>query len=158
MRIGAERVGLRGLIVLSISAVIALVLGLRSLNDQSLSDLQKTLANGPSTTQTVKLGPALSATRYARAAHQLYPGPIDRQTQEALIGFNVSFQHHESQVMMTLSVKGRSDPPVQRTYDASDKIYFVETNMDDDDNNKEMNFGDDGIVATDAQGRIILTH
>jgi len=44
---------------------------------------------------------------------------------------------------------------VQHTYPAADHIYFVEENFGDDSGNSEYNFGDDGLLVTDASGHVV---
>lgn len=56
---------------------------------------------------------------------------------------------------MTVVSEGSSQPPVHQTYAASDKVYFIEASFGDDSANQEFNLGDDGVIATNAQGRII---
>jgi hypothetical protein len=52
-------------------------------------------------------------------------------------------------------VSGGSQPPVTKSYAASDRIYFVEANLGDDSANSDYNFGDDGVVVTDASGHVV---
>lgn len=107
------------------------------------------------TSSTVKLGPPLSSTQYASAAYQIYPGPINSTARAALAGFSASFKRTAAGVLMTFSSPGSGQPPTHHTYAASDKIYFIEESFGDDSGNSEFNFGDDGLIVTNAQGRII---
>jgi hypothetical protein len=52
-------------------------------------------------------------------------------------------------------VSGGSQPPVTKSYPASDHIYFVEANLGDDSGNSDYNLGDDGVVVTDASGHLV---
>lgn len=113
-------------------------------------------STGPSSRQThVKLGPRLSSTSYASYAYQLYPGPVSSNSRLAEAGFSATFHRHGSNVVMVFSIPGSGQPPMTRTYPASDKIYFIEANFGDDSSNQEFNAGDDGLIVTNAQGRII---
>ena len=166
-----KQISTQATVVLAVSALIALAMGIWGFNTQG-DHLQNTLAasdaqagQGPSANANVnpqtgtKLGPLLSSMPYARAAYPLYPGPIDSNTQRALEGFTVSFSHAGNLVTLTVNVLGSSQPPVQRTFDASDKVYFIETRMGDDSNgNGDDNFGDDGLVITDASGHILQSN
>jgi hypothetical protein len=40
-------------------------------------------------------------------------------------------------------------------YPAGVKVYVVEAALGDDSNNTDFNFGDDALVVTDSQGRIV---
>ena len=166
---GGKQISAKAVVVLMVSALIAVAMGIWGFNTQG-DHLQNTLvtsdaqtgqgqsANANTDHQTgTKLGPLLSSMPYASAAYPIYPSPIDSNTQRALAGFTVSFSHSGNLVTMTINVVGGSQPPVTRTFDASDKVYFIETRMGDDANgNGELNFNDDGLVITDASGHIIL--
>lgn len=58
--------------------------------------------------------------------------------------------------MLTFVSLGSGQPPLHRAYAARDKIYFIEASFGDDSGNQELNYGDDGLVVTNAQERIIL--
>lgn len=180
-----ETIGLRGLVALGASALIALSLGVWGLNNHSLS-LQSSMtdpqpqarvagAQGdsrpgarpqpkakstPATPQSAKadrLGPLLASTPYARAAYQLYPGSLNDRTRRALAGFTISFKRQKQQVTLSISVMGSSRPPYQRSFAASGKVYFIEARFGDDSGyTGEDNFGDDGLIITNAAGRILL--
>ncbi len=109
----------------------------------------------PTARPTAKLGPLLSSTQFASVAYQIYPNPVSSTAQSALAGFQVSFKHGGSQVVMTITASGTSQPPTHQTYAASDRVYFIEASFGDDSGNQEFNLGDDGVIATNAQGRIV---
>ncbi|MGH7691294.1 MAG: hypothetical protein ACREOA_01100 [Candidatus Dormibacteria bacterium] len=48
---------------------------------------------------------------------------------------------------------GQASPP--KTYPSSDHIYFIEADFGDDSGSSEYNFGDDGVVVTDATGHVV---
>jgi hypothetical protein len=102
-----------------------------------------------------KLGPLLASTQYASVAYRIYPSPINSSTRSAMAGFQISFKRTGSKVVMTIVSQGSSQPPTHQTYAASDKVYFIEASFGDDSSNQEFNLGDDGVIATNAQGRII---
>ncbi len=72
-----------------------------------------------------------------------------------MAGFQVSFKRSGSHVVMTVVASGSSQPPTKQSFAASDKIYFVEANFGDDSGTQEFNFGDDGVIATNARGYIL---
>lgn len=56
---------------------------------------------------------------------------------------------------MMITAAGTSQPPTHQTYAANDRVYFIEASFGDDSGNQEFNLGDDGVIATNAQGRIV---
>jgi hypothetical protein len=104
---------------------------------------------------TATAGPLLSTTQYAGYTYQLYPGTPYGSARQALAGFTFSAHRTAASVTFTLTVSGGSQPPVTKSYSASDHIYFVEANLGDDSANSDYNFGDDGVVVTDASGHVV---
>ena len=179
MRIAGETVGRRGAAGISLAAVAAAVLavhGYSSPGSLSLSGSsplgprhgstlsptarttpspspQRSAAPRPSGTATP--GPLLSSTAYGSYTYQLYPGSPSAQARFALAGFSYTAQRSGASVDFTLYVSGGGQPPIKKTYPASDHIYFVEANLGDDSGSSEYNFGDDGLVATDATGHVV---
>jgi hypothetical protein len=107
------------------------------------------------TSPPAKLGPALSSTQYASYAYLIYPGPVSASTQQAMAGYSISTKASGSNVVVTLATAGSSQAPTQKTYPAADKVYFVEANLGDDSGATELNPGDDGLIVTNPQGRIV---
>lgn len=106
-------------------------------------------------TTPVKLGPKLSATQYGSYAYRVYPGPLTSTAKAALAGFSVHVARSGANLLVTVSVPGSGQPPIKQQYAASDRVYFVEANFGDDSGSTELNPGDDGLVVTNAAGRII---
>src|SRR5579875_2426907 len=102
-----------------------------------------------------KLGPLLSSTPYAQFAYQVYPGPRSAQAQLALAGFNVVVKRSGGHIVLSVSASGSSGPPQVSTYPAGDRVYFIEASFGDDSGNAEYNFGDDALLVTNSQGRIV---
>ncbi|MGH9065629.1 MAG: hypothetical protein ACRD0L_16985 [Acidimicrobiales bacterium] len=88
-------------------------------------------------------------------AFEVYPGTPSAATRQALAGFQVSVARHGTSIEVKVSVSGSSQPPIRKPYAASDHVYFIEASLGDDSGNSEFNLGDDGIVVTNAQGRIL---
>jgi hypothetical protein len=101
-----------------------------------------------------KLGPPLSSSAYAHYAYQLYPAPSS-QASAATAGFSVKVTPGSGSFSLSVSAVGTSAAPQTSTYPTGDRVYFVETTLGDDSNNSDYNFGDDGVVITDAKGRIV---
>jgi hypothetical protein len=100
------------------------------------------------------LGPALSSQPYASSAFQVWPGPMSAAARQALTGLSVSVHKQRSGLSVTAGVNGQ--PPAQaHLYVGGVKVYVVEASMGDDSGNSDYSLGDDGLVVTNAQGRII---
>jgi hypothetical protein len=52
------------------------------------------------------------------------------------------------------AVRGQG-APASHLYPGGVRVYVVEASMGDDSGNLDYNLGDDGLVVTDAGGRII---
>lgn len=171
MQIGPDRVGPRGLFVLALTVLAAAVLALvGSTHGPTLptglgpapvaqprrrSSRPAARTPSPARKQTpVRLGPMLSSTQYASFAYRLYPGPRSASAQQALAGFRVSITPQGHHITLTVVSPG-SATPLHRVYAASDRVYFIEASFGDDAGNQELNLGDDGLVVTNTQGRII---
>jgi len=56
--------------------------------------------------------------------------------------------------MVTAGVVGQRTQPA-RFYPTGTAVYVVEAAMGDDSGNADYNLGDDGLVVTDSQGRLL---
>ena len=184
MRIGGEEVGRRGAAVLSVAGVAAALLavhGYSSPGSLGVAPLTggRPLAAATTPTPTPKIsaqpspgaspssspsaqptasgtpGPLLSSTSYASYTYQLYPGTPSQTARLALSGFSYKVKSEGSSIVFTLDVLGASQAPITNTYPASDHVYFVEASFGDDAQNTEYNYGDDGLVVTDASGHVV---
>jgi len=181
MRVAGESVGRRAAVALSVAGLAATVLALHGYANPGSLGLSgpglvspshgshqsgrtsgsaaaspspaATSAASPSGAAT--LGPLLSATPYASYSYQIYPGTPSASARQAMAGFSFTTRVVGSSVDFTLSTSGSGQPPVSKTYPASDHIYFVEANLGDDSGNAEYNFGDDGVVVSDASGHVV---
>lgn len=180
-RILGERVGRTGLVLLGTVAVLGGVLGARGAHAPGLTGLSpaggtpvvapssggdptagtgSSNGNGPTAGASpspsgTKPGPLLSKSPYAPYAFRIYPGAPAAGVRSAMAGFGYSIQDLGSKIQLTLTVRGSSQAPIRHTYPSSYRVYFVEASMGDDSGLSEYNFGDDGLVVTDAQGRIV---
>lgn len=117
---------------------------------------------GPTTTSpsggsnaNQKVGPLLSSTQYANYAFQVYPGPESSRAKTATAGFSIKVTPGSGTFSVSVSAAGTTRAPQTTSYPTGDKVYFVETTLGDDSNDADYNYGDDGIVVTDATGRIV---
>ncbi len=185
MRIAGETVGRRGAVALSTAAVLAGILAVHgyghpgSLGLAGSSTISGTSTGRPTTapstqpsgasspapsssssptaapTGSATPGPLLSSTPYASYTYQLYPGTPSASAQVALAGFSFKAQSSGSSVKFTLSINAGGQAPITKSYPSSDHVYFVEANLGDDSANTEYNYGDDGLVVTDATGHVV---
>lgn len=102
-----------------------------------------------------KLGPPLASAQYANYAYQVYPGPLSSQAKTATTGFTVKVTPSSGTIHVSVSAVGTSSAPQTSSYPTGDKVYFVETTLGDDSSDTDYNFGDDGVVVTNAKGRIV---
>ncbi len=122
-----------------------------------------TTTGGPATSQQSttstsapqNLGPLLSSTQYAPYAFQVYPGPVSQQARVAMAGFSVSVHSSGASETVSISAAGSTGTAQQSSYPAGDRVYFVETSLGDDSNAADYNGGDDGIIVTSSDGRIV---
>jgi hypothetical protein len=112
-------------------------------------------APSPTPAPKVKLGPPLSQTQYAPYAYQVYPGALSPSARQAMAGFSIGVKVVEGTLRVTIRTPGSGQPPVNQTYPGAARVYFIEANLGDDSGGGEYNFGDDGVIATNAQGRIV---
>ncbi len=184
MRIGSENIGRNGFIVLAVAAVGSIGLAFHgyghgisssgaslpvasaaapstSAKPSSNSTASTTAASsgaaskGSTSTTAVKLGPLLSSTQYASVSYRIYPGPESAQAKAATAGFNISVKLSGNSEIVSVSVAGSSSAPQTSTFQKGDSIYFIETSLGDDSGNSDYSGGDDGIIVTNSQGRIV---
>ncbi len=185
MRIGGENIGRNGLIVLAVAATGAVGLAFHgyghgiSPNGTSLAvgstavspstgksapasssstptTSSSAAPSGSSTSTTApKLGPLLSSTQYASVAYKVYPGPESAQAKAATAGFNISVKLSGNTEVLSVSLVGASASPQSSTFQKGDSVYFIETTLGDDSGNRDYSGGGDGIIVTNAQGRIV---
>ena len=172
MWIGPDQVGVRGLALLGISLLAAGGLALHGLQESRLPSTalvgvstsgarlpkvaQHNAAPTPSATAgQVKLGPKLSSSPYAQYAIAVYPGGSSQAARFALTGFDLHVSSIASDLRVSLVIVGSSHAPMVQNYLTGTKVYFIEANPGDDSSNSDFNFGDDGLIVTNAQGRVI---
>jgi hypothetical protein len=99
-------------------------------------------------------GPLLSAQSYAQYSFKVWPGTPDTAAQAALTGLTVKVVRQGSGIMVTAGVVGQpANAPHFYTHGAL--VYVVEASLGDDSGNSDYSLGDDALVVTDAQGRIV---
>lgn len=172
-------VGPRGLAVLGVTAVIGVVLANHgwstyhgtatpgSLAGGSAAQVASTPAVRPAAGASHTAGPAssrpaaasspgplLSSEPYAQYAFRIWPGTPTAAAKAALTGLSVTVHGQAGGVSVTAAVNGQPAGPAH-LYRGGARVYVVEASMGDDSGASDYNLGDDGLVVTDAQGRIL---
>jgi hypothetical protein len=99
-------------------------------------------------------GPLLSAQSYGPYSFRVWPGTPSAAAQAALTGLSVKVRRQGSGIVVTAGVLGQpSNPP--HFYASGAAVYVIEASLGDDSGNSDYSLGDDGLVVTDAQGRIL---
>lgn len=71
-----------------------------------------------------------------------------------MIGLSISVRRQHSGISVVAGVTGQP-PTAPRAYPAGARVYVVEAALGDDSGSSDYNLGDDGLVVTDAGGRIV---
>ena len=108
----------------------------------------------PAPTASAKAGPLLSSEPYASVTYQIWPGSLSATARQALTGLKVAVHQHGSGLLVTAGVIGQP-PAAPHLYLGGARVYVVEASLGDDSGNADYNLGDDGLVVTNAQGRIV---
>ena len=126
----------------------------------STSSSQSTATAKPpaaaSTTPSRKLGPLLASTSYGQYAFRVYPGPETSRTRLAVAGFAINVSPRAGALQLSVATVGSGQAPQTSMIRPGDRVYFIEATLGDDSGDQDYNFGDDGVVVTDAKGHVIL--
>lgn len=98
-------------------------------------------------------GPLLSSEPYASYAYQVWPGTPGAAARRAMTGLTVSVTRQNGGITVKAAANGQ--PQNAHTYHGGTKVYVVETALGDESGNSDYNLGDDGLIVTDAGGRIV---
>lgn len=180
MRIAGESVGPRGLTLLVVTAVAGGLLALHGWSARHSGLPPGALAGaspassapaspvpsagsarsaGPGSTPggaapAASPGPLLSSQPFASYSYQVWPGTPSAAAQTAMTGLSISVRRQRFGISVAAGVNGQPQP-TPRVYPVGARVYVVETALGDDSGNIDYNLGDDGLVVTDAQGRIV---
>jgi hypothetical protein len=175
MRLGGDQIGRWGLSLLAVTGIIGVVLAFhcwagrgsaivpvaapaasqpaRSAPAPSASASSSPAASS-SASPSASVGPLLSSEPYANQAFQVWPGTLSAAAKQALTGLTVSVHRQGTGVSVTAGVNGQATP-APRLYPTGARVYVVEASMGDDSGNSDYNLGDDGLIVTDAAGRVV---
>lgn len=99
------------------------------------------------------VGPPLSSEPFAQFAYLVWPGSISAAAQQAMSGLTISVSRQAGGLSVRAGVTGQPLPSAQ-FYPNGARVYVIESSLGDDSTNIDYNLGDDGLVVTDAHGRI----
>jgi hypothetical protein len=175
VRVGVETVGRWGLTLLAVTGVVGLVLAFHGWSARSSGVPPAPLTAGPRATPaapspsgtgaagqagraapspSATLGPLLSTEPFASVAYQVWPGTVSGAARQALTGLAVSVHRRGSALSVTAGVIGQQ-PSSPQLYPGGARVYVVESSLGDDSGSSDYSLGDDGLVVTNAQGRIV---
>jgi hypothetical protein len=183
MRVGGEPVGRWGLAVMTVTGIAGLLLALHGWSARAAgaapplgagavsgrggaptaaspphssvpSAPATATPSAPATGPAGSAGPLLSSEPFAKASFQVWPGPVSSAAKLALTGLTVTVHKRTSGLSVTAGVAGQGSGSTKLYVDGA-RVYIVEASLGDDSGNADYNLGDDGLVVTDAQGRII---
>ena len=98
-------------------------------------------------------GPLLSSQGFASYSYQVWPGTPSAAAKSAMTGLSISVHRTASGISVSAGVSGQ--PGAAHAYPGGARVYVVEASMGDEAGSSDYNLGDDGVVVTDAQGRIL---
>jgi hypothetical protein len=99
-------------------------------------------------------GPLLSSEPYASYAFLVWPGTPNAAARQAETGLKITVGRLKAGISVTAGVNGQP-APAAHTYLNGAKVYVVESSLGDDSGDSDYNLGDDGLVITNAQGRVV---
>jgi hypothetical protein len=98
-------------------------------------------------------GPKLSSEPYASFAFQVWPGTLSTAARQAMTGLKITVRKQGNGLLVTAGVIGQpASPP--HLYAGGTRVYVLEASLGDD-SGADYNLGDDGLVVTDAQQRVL---
>lgn len=173
-------VGPRGLTVLGVTAVLGVVLANHGWSTYTGTNAPGSLAAGPAahaprspgprpaatnsghsagpasapSSSARSPGPLLSSEPYAQSAFLVWPGTPTAAAKAALTGLSVTVRPQGGGLSVTAGVNGQP-AGAPHLYPGGARVYIIEASMGDDSGASDYNLGDDGLVVTDAQGRIL---
>ncbi|MGH3254596.1 MAG: hypothetical protein ACRDOU_04180 [Streptosporangiaceae bacterium] len=93
------------------------------------------------------IGLALAIVGWSQRDNGLVAPSVSRLT--------VSVTRQADGIAVRAGVAGQPLPPAQ-FYEGGGKVYMLESNLGDDGGNLDYDLGDDALIVTNLQGRIVL--
>ena len=121
----------------------------------SHSSPSATAAPAPSSgTSSGTTGPLLSSQSFASYSFQVWPGKPSQAARTALTGLSVTVHRQGTGISVVAGVIGQA-AGAPHYYPTGARVYVIEASLGDESGNTDYNLGDDGIIVTDAHGRIV---
>lgn len=111
-------------------------------------------ASSPAASPDASPGPMLSAQPYAQYSFRIWPGTPGTAARAAMSGLTVKVSRKGSGITVKAGVTGQPSG-ASHFYAHGAVVYVVEAALGDDSGNSDYSLSDDGLVVTDAQGRIL---
>ena len=108
---------------------------------------------GASARRPAGAGPPLGSESFASYSYLVWPGTPSAAAKTAMTGLSISVRRTGSSISVTAGVRGQPGAP--HAYAGGARVYVVEASLGDESGNSDYNLGDDGLVVTDVQGRIV---
>lgn len=169
-------VGTRGVILLAATAIAGVALAVHGWGTHERSALPGPLAGSgssspaasppatthhatagppvPSSSAGPSAGPLLSTQSFAQYSFRIWPGVPSAQAKAAMTGLTISVHKRGTGLLVAAGVTGQA-VPAPKFYPGGARVYVIEATLGDDSNSSDYNLGDDGLVVTDARGRIL---
>src|SRR6478609_918316 len=164
MRTSGRSLGPRGVTLLLVTALAGIALGAHGWVDRTSGVAHVALGRGPSAAapgvagpahgQTAQVGSTLRSQSYAPYAFLVWPGPQNAAAKAAMTGLSIAVHRTGSGISVAAGVNSQRQTPA-RSYVGGARVYVVEASLGDEAGNSDYNLGDDGVVVTDAHGRIV---
>ena len=103
---------------------------------------------------SITAGPLLSSQSFAQYAFEVWPGTPSSAAKTALTGLSVLVTREGNGIKVKAGVVGQASTSAQ-FYPNGAKVYVIEAALGDESGNTDYNLGDDGVIVTDAAGRIL---
>jgi hypothetical protein len=84
----------------------------------------------------------------------MWPGPVGPAASQALTGLEISVHQRPGGLDVAAAARGQG-PASSHLYPGGVRVYVIEASLGDDSGNLDYSLSDDGVVVTDAHGRII---
>jgi hypothetical protein len=119
------------------------------------SPAQPGTSQQPAKTQhTPQPGPLLKSQSFAQFSYQVWPGVQSAAARSAMTGLVISVHQRAGGIFVVAGVRGQASTPGQ-FYPAGTRVYVIEAALGDDSGGSDYNLGDDGLIVTNAAGRIL---
>jgi hypothetical protein len=162
---GLGGIGPRGTLVLAATGVLGAVLAVHGWTARHTPSVLGSIGRGaastrpsvhatPSPTAASSPGPLLTSQPFAQYAYAVWPGKPGPAAQAAKAGLTIIVRRQGTGLSVIAGVVGQQQGAAHY-YPLGARVYVIEASLGDDSGNADYNLGDDALIVTDAQGRIV---